>query len=98
MSSYIETTDQMRVAFIAEDAGTPSIVEGGIDNFQLEIITCGSACPGDINADGEVGVTDLLSIIAAWGSDDPLADIDGDGIVGVGDLLTTIGNWGSCDE
>ena len=97
MSSYIETTSQMRIAFVAEDAGTASIVEGGIDNFQLEIITCGNVCLGDINDDGEVDVSDLLTIIAAWGSDDPLADVDGDGIVGVSDLLTAIGNWGSCD-
>ena len=97
MGSYIETTSQMRIAFVAEDAGTASIVEGGIDNFQLEIITCGNVCLGDIDDDGEVDVSDLLTIIAAWGSDDPLADVDGDGIVGVSDLLTAIGNWGSCD-
>jgi len=97
MGSYIETTSQMRIAFVAEDADPPSIVEGGIDNFQLEVITCGNACLGDINDDGEVDVSDLLTIIAAWGSDDPLADVDDDGIVGVSDLLIAIGNWGICD-
>ncbi len=97
IGSYVEPTNQIRVAFVAEDADPQSIVEAGIDNFQLEIITCGSTCLGDINSDGFVNVTDVLAIIGAWGSDDPTTDIDGDGVVAVGDLLTAIGNWGICE-
>ena len=97
IGSYIEPTNQIRVAFIAEDADPPSIVEAGIDNFQLEVITCGGLCIGDLNNDGSVTVTDLLTIIGAWGSDDSSADLDGNGIVAVGDLLTAIGNWGACE-
>jgi hypothetical protein len=96
VSQYIEPTDQIRVAFIAEDVDPPSVVEAGIDNFQLEIITCGTTCLGDLNTDGTVDVTDLLSIIGAWGTDDSNADLDGDGTVAVGDLLIAIGNWGVC--
>jgi hypothetical protein len=57
----------------------------------------------DINADGTVGVIDLLAIINAWGACPPPpiycpADIapspDGDGQVGVPDLLMVINNWG----
>ena len=54
-------------------------------------------CLGDLNSDGEVSVSDLLSIIAAWGTDDENADIDGNGIVAVSDLLIAIGNWGTCE-
>jgi hypothetical protein len=96
ISSYVLPTDEIRVAFITEDADPPSIVEAGIDNFQLEIITCGEICLGDINNDGLVNVTDLLTIIAAWGTNDPNADVDADGIVAVGDLLAAIANWGNC--
>ncbi len=96
VSQYVEPTDQIRVAFIAEDADPPSVVEAGIDNFQLEIITCGTTCLGDINTDGTVDVSDLLSIIGAWDTDDSNADLDGDGTVAVGDLLIAIGNWGVC--
>ncbi len=71
-------------------------MEAGIDNFQLEIITCGTTCLGDINTDGTVDVSDLLSIIGAWDTDDSNADLDGDGTVAVGDLLIAIGNWGVC--
>jgi hypothetical protein len=97
ISSYVEPTNQVRIAFIAEDAAPASIVEAGIDNFQLEIVTCGDDCLGDLNSDGEVSVSDLLSIIAAWGTDDENADIDGNGIVAVSDLLIAIGNWGTCE-
>ena len=42
-------------------------------------------CPGDIDGDGLVNVTDLLNVIADWG--DPY-DVD--------DLLTVIASWGQC--
>ncbi|MBI68607.1 MAG: hypothetical protein CMJ38_01010 [Phycisphaerae bacterium] len=52
---------------------------------------------GDFNNDLEVGVDDLLELIASWGSCagcEP--DLNGDGEVGVDDLLELIANWGSC--
>ena len=57
----------------------------------------GIACTGDFNNDLEVGVDDLLELIASWGSCagcEP--DLNGDGEVGVDDLLELIANWGSC--
>ena len=54
--------------------------------------------PGDVDGDGIVGITDLLILLAEWGScpapPDPCpADLDGDGAVGIGDLLTLLANW-----
>jgi len=53
-----------------------------------------SCCAADINADGEVDVSDLLLVISQWG---PCltcpADIDGDHQANVGDLLRVIGSW-----
>ena len=54
------------------------------------------ACTEDVNGDGNVDVTDLLAIIAAWGSDDASADLDGSGTVDVADLLMIISAWGPC--
>ncbi len=57
-------------------------------------------CPGDINGDQSVNVTDLLALIAAWGPcADPgncPADLNGDEIVNVTDLLALIAAWGPC--
>ncbi|MAI67666.1 MAG: hypothetical protein CMJ26_07295 [Phycisphaerae bacterium] len=97
VSSVIEPTEQIRIAFVTEDTDPPSIVEAGLDNFQLEIITCGASCLGDLDNDGFVNVSDLLAIIGAWNSTDENADIDANGIVDVGDLLAAIGNWGTCE-
>lgn len=54
-------------------------------------------CPWDLDGSGDVGVTDLLALLGAWGM--PAAgppDFDGDGFVGVADLLALLGHWGSC--
>jgi len=42
-------------------------------------------CPGDMNGDGDIGVDDLLTVIAGWGSP---YDVD--------DLLLVIQSWGGC--
>lgn len=53
---------------------------------------------GDLDGDGQVGVSDLLILLASWGtcedcSDCP-ADLDGDCSVGTSDLLILLSNWG----
>lgn len=59
------------------------------------------ACPfepallGDLNGDGAVDFSDLLTLLADWG---PCrrpcgADLDADGTVGFGDLLLLLGAW-----
>jgi hypothetical protein len=54
-------------------------------------------CPGDIDGDGSVGVTDFLALLAAWGPNPGHpADLDGDDIVGVTDFLILLGLWGPC--
>jgi len=93
-----EPSANFMVRFICGDLGAGSIVEAGVDALALSRSYCDEiACEGDINNDGVVSVTDVLLIIADWGSNNPETDIDGDGIVAVGDLLIAIGNWGSCE-
>ncbi len=57
-------------------------------------------CPHDLDADGSVGVSDLLSLLADWGPCPPKADcpadFDDNGNVGVPDLLELLANWGPC--
>ncbi len=55
------------------------------------------ACAGDIDGDGEVGIVDLLSLLAAWGANPGhAADLDGDGVVGILDFLSLLDAWGPC--
>jgi len=59
------------------------------------------ACPADIaprGGDGEVDGLDLLVLLAAWGSSDPLADLDDDGTVNLADLIEMLLSLGSCPE
>lgn len=54
---------------------------------------------GDIDADGSVGVTDFLDLLAGWGPCPApptpcLADLDSDGTVSVLDFLVLLANWG----
>ncbi len=61
--------------------------------------SCESApCPADFNSDTNVNVTDLLALLAAWGTCLPPCppDINSDGFVNVTDLLALLGAWGSC--
>ncbi len=58
----------------------------------------GVSCPWDLDDDGNVGFTDLLILLDAWG---PIPtpsppDFDGDGNVGFTDLLELLANWGPC--
>ncbi len=57
-----------------------------------------SCVPADLDADAAVGVTDLLSLLGAWGTDPGgPPDLDGDGTVGVLDLLELLAAWGPTD-
>ncbi len=57
-------------------------------------------CLHDLDADGSVGVKDLLILLGEWGpcpkQGDCPADFDNSGDVGVKDLLFLLGNWGKC--
>ncbi len=57
----------------------------------------GGCCFADLDADGMVGIVDLLQLLAAWGTD-PCGppDFNGDGDVGIKDLLELLASWGPC--
>ncbi|MCH7720507.1 MAG: hypothetical protein IH988_05885 [Planctomycetes bacterium] len=63
----------------------------------VQIVRGEVPCPGDLDADGSVGILDLLALLAAWGTDPGgPPDFDGDGNVGILDLLTLFAAWGPC--
>ncbi|MEE9130782.1 MAG: alkaline phosphatase D family protein [Phycisphaerales bacterium] len=54
-------------------------------------------CPWDLDNNGNVGASDLLSLLVQWGTDPGgPPDFDGNGNVGASDLLALLANWGPC--
>jgi hypothetical protein len=68
-------------------------------NFAGQTGTVTLACdPADLDGDNAVGVTDMLDLLAAWGTDPGGCppDLDGDGSVAVTDFLQLLASWGPC--
>ena len=83
-------------SFIDNDV-PPSLSGEASFDFTFEITT---TCPWDLDGNNDVGVGDLLILLAAWGvCDDPgncPADFDNTNVVGIVDLLALLANWGPC--
>ena len=75
------------------DAG-PRVRNASVDMGAYE----SDFCTADFSGDGQVNVTDLLSLLGAWGMcQSPCAvDTNGDGQVNVTDLLVLLAGWGAC--
>ena len=59
--------------------------------------SCLLACLADcaLPVDGTIDVTDLLKVLADWGSPGD-CDTDGSGAIDITDLLQVLGDWGPC--
>jgi hypothetical protein len=94
LADVIAPTASMRVRFVARDLGSGSLVEAGIDGF--EVFTLGCDATGDLDGDGDVDAADLAVLLGAWGPTGgagSAADLDGDGDVDAADLAILLGAW-----
>lgn len=68
-------------------------------DFVEDLIAPQPQCPGDVDGDGDVDLTDLASLLANFGVASGAArddgDLDGDGDVDLTDLASLLGNFGS---
>jgi len=97
---------EIRVEFFERNGGAGLIVRYQGPDLPRQIVPSSNwshsigdpPCPEDVNGDGEVGVDDLLEIIATWGDCPGCdADVDGSGAVEVNDILAVLSVWGqSC--
>ena len=98
VSDFVEPTSEVRLRFIAADEGNGSIVEAAVDDLAVSTVVCDEPVFGDLDGDGQVGVSDLLILLADWGlcddCNDCPADLDGNCNVGIADLLLLLANWG----
>ena len=70
--------------------GAPPIVDMGAYEFRPD-------CIGDLDGSGDVGITDLLELLAAWGPNPGHpADLNGNGVVDINDFLELLAGWGPC--
>jgi hypothetical protein len=98
VGDFVTLTGQVRLRFVAEDAGAGSIVEAAVDDFRLQTVDCTPPfAVGDLNCDGHVDFGDINPFVltltnpASYRSAFPacdimLADINGDGAVDFGDI------------
>ncbi|MEZ6193061.1 MAG: hypothetical protein R3C45_17450 [Phycisphaerales bacterium] len=88
------TFDTMLGGYIGNGLG----FEVYYDEFSvmLEVVT--ALLPGDLNADGFVGIADLNIVLGNWNQNVSagvwlMGDPSGDGFVGIADLNAVLGNW-----
>jgi hypothetical protein len=96
IDQVLPLSDAVRFKFVAEDAGSGSLVEAAIDDLSITVLeTC---CPGDADGDGAVDLNDLLAVLGAFGTTSTDGDIDGDGVVDLDDLLSVLSAFGGVCE
>jgi hypothetical protein len=86
------TTGSITLGLFKAVGGQPDfmLANGTVVPSELE------TCPADVNGNGNVDISDLLAVIAAWGTNNAAADINDDGTVNITDLLAVIAAWGKC--
>jgi hypothetical protein len=98
IADFMTPTSQMRVRFVAADAGSASVAEAAVDDVRIITLGCADV-PGDTNGDGVVNFVDLNAVLSSFGSSgspgfDP-GDVDADGDVDFADLNTVLSNFGA---
>lgn len=96
-SSTIDILPTLTVLQVADTLVYDGTVPGldVLGALHAAVITQAPACPGDINADGQVSADDLSMLLSNWGNSGS-GDIDGSGVVDASDLASLLGSWGSC--
>jgi hypothetical protein len=96
LGSHTMQGGEYTVTAVVGHSGIDTLTDGNwtIRGGSLQPMTPG--CSGDIDGNGEVDITDLLALLADFGT--PAGDIDGDGIGDINDLLILLSQFGSaCD-
>jgi choice-of-anchor B domain-containing protein len=78
VADYITPSANTRVRFIADDSGDGSVIEAGVDAFDLTFLTCEDApeCVADFAEPfGTLNFFDISAYIAAFNAGDPSADL-----------------------
>ncbi len=98
IADFVTPTSTIRLRFIAEDAGSGSIVEAAIDDLRMTDLVCAPGCDEDLDGDGSVGLGDLSMLLENFGTPSGATaedgDLDGDGDVDLADLSALLEQFG----
>ncbi len=98
---FIAPTSEVRVRFIAEDAGAGSLVEAAVDDFVVRYFACGESPPefarGDCNQSGGRDISDPIFLLGYLFGDgsvtvecDDACDGGDDGVLGLADVFSLL--------
>ncbi|MCC6358912.1 MAG: hypothetical protein IT450_09225 [Phycisphaerales bacterium] len=97
VADFVTPSATVRVRFIAEDAGSGSIIEAAVDDFRIYSADCNppASCPGDLDGDNDIDIGDLSLLLSAFGGTGPVGDLDEDGDVDISDLAAILSVFGT---
>jgi hypothetical protein len=81
INDKLAPTSTMKVRFLAQDLGTGSVVEAGIDAVSVSVLACAAPCTADFNGDGFADFTDFDAYVTAFEAGDESADVNNDGFL-----------------
>jgi Dockerin type I domain len=98
--SFSLANSAANVLLVRNNPPTPSPVIGATINFaapSFSFTVGGSNCPGDVNGDNNVNLTDLATLLANFGGAGlpTQGDLNGDGQINLTDLAILLANFGS---
>ncbi|RMF85688.1 MAG: hypothetical protein D6744_01040 [Planctomycetota bacterium] len=98
VSDFVTPSATVQLRFIAEDAGSGSIVEAAIDDLRIDSFDCTDVpnpCAGDVDGDNDVDLTDLALLLSDFDcTGGCVGDVDGDGDTDLSDLAVLLANFG----
>ncbi len=92
ISNFLTPTATMKVRFVARDLGSGSVIEAGVDDFEVFALSCAPPfLPADLNQDTFVNGADLAVLLSAWGTIG--GDINQSGSTDGADLTLLLSSW-----
>ena len=69
VGDFVTPTSQVRVRFEASDLNDGSVVEAGLDAFEVLSFSCeDEICFGDLDGDNDIDLADLAQLLGSYGS------------------------------